>query len=278
MSRLPPPATMSSKLLCWRKTNCRDIGPWLLIQSPNKPGSHSVVGVGNYECQWPHCLWPEWTKKTDWKVLSEWNWWMSLNGIDALSWSAMAASSTATLNARKRKIGIFLQSYDEGSLWTVAKSGGTSSKMQLHFLSQLVLWMDGGTNGSRYQTIPPQCKPSWATNGGDQCLTIILQAKQDEKILRYDIISLYSSVHKDDVYSLGHPEIITSNFKDIRQYFGFVYGKVSCLDQCLFPVLPSHTNGKLIFALCGLCAENNVQTLCIHLWRREMYGGRLANP
>lgn len=44
----------------------------------------------------------------------------------------------------------------------------------------------------------------------------------DEKTLHYDIISLYASVNKNDVYSIDHPEIIVTKFRDIRDHFGIV--------------------------------------------------------
>ena len=42
----------------------------------------------------------------------------------------------------------------------------------------------------------------------------------DEKIHHIDIVSLYPTVNKHEAYPVGHPEIIVSDFKDAREYFG----------------------------------------------------------
>ena len=48
----------------------------------------------------------------------------------------------------------------------------------------------------------------------------------DEKIKYYDYTSLYPDVQKYCEYPVGHPEIITENFKDLSCYFGFMKCKV----------------------------------------------------
>ena len=44
----------------------------------------------------------------------------------------------------------------------------------------------------------------------------------DEKIHHIDIVSLYPTVNKHEAYPIGHPEIIVSDFRDLREYFGLV--------------------------------------------------------
>ena len=56
------------------------------------------------------------------------------------------------------------------------------------------------------------------------------RTKEDEKIKYVDFTSLYPWVNKTCQYSIGHSEIITSDFKDLHQYFGFA--KVRILPPC----------------------------------------------
>lgn len=89
--------------------------------------------------------------------------------------------------------------------------------------------------------------------------------KSPEIIKYLDIVSLYPSRQKYCKFPLQHPEIITSNFKDIREYFGLA--KVSILPptDLLFPVLPFKADdGRLHFTLCQHCTQtlNNDECTC----------------
>jgi len=87
----------------------------------------------------------------------------------------------------------------------------------------------------------------------------------DEEISYLDFISLYPSVQKYGIYPIGHPEIKTSNFETINNYFGIVMVKILPPTKLLIPVLPVKCNGKLMFPLCRTCAEElNDHTLCSH--------------
>ena len=99
-----------------------------------------------------------------------------------------------------------------------------------------------------------------------------------EKIMHYDIVSLYVSVNKKDEYPLGHPLIILSGFGDIKSYFGLIYCKVLPPDEYLYPVLPTTTNGKLVFTLCRRCAEERIQTYCSHGNDDRSYEGVFVSP
>ncbi|XP_071043011.1 uncharacterized protein [Parasteatoda tepidariorum] len=70
-----------------------------------------------------------------------------------------------------------------------------------------------------------------------------------------DFTSLYPWVNKYCQYPVGHPQIITSNFEGIDNYFGIVKCKV-------FP--PYSSNEKLMFPLCRTCADTLSQTTCTH--------------
>lgn len=63
---------------------------------------------------------------------------------------------------------------------------------------------------------------------------------------------------------MGHPEIITENFKDPSEYFGLLKCKVLPPRHLYHPVLPYRCNGKLLFPLCRTCAETKQQTPCEH--------------
>ena len=69
----------------------------------------------------------------------------------------------------------------------------------------------------------------------------------DEKIHHIDIVSLYPTVNKHEAYPIGHPEIIVSDFKDAREYFGVVKCIVKAPPRDIFPVLPMTINDKLVF-------------------------------
>lgn len=63
---------------------------------------------------------------------------------------------------------------------------------------------------------------------------------------------------------MGHPDIITTNFKPIHEYEGIV--KLKCVPPrgLYHPVLPMRHDGKLLFALCRTCVETSYEGLCLH--------------
>lgn len=69
-------------------------------------------------------------------------------------------------------------------------------------------------------------------------------------------------MNKYERYPVGHPVIITSDFKDISTYFGLAKVLVEPPKQLFHPVLPLISNGKLKFPLCKKCADNESQTDC----------------
>ena len=75
-----------------------------------------------------------------------------------------------------------------------------------------------------------------------------------------DFTSLYPDVQKNQVFPVGHPTVITTNFDtSLRSYFGLVKAKMLAPRELLFPVLPHRCGGKLLFALCRTCAERGVE-------------------
>ncbi|XP_052814068.1 uncharacterized protein LOC128241135 [Mya arenaria] len=85
----------------------------------------------------------------------------------------------------------------------------------------------------------------------------------DEQIKYIDFTSLYPWVNKYCQYPVGYPEIVTSNFKTISDYFGIAKVKILPPRGLYHPVLPYRSNGKLKFALCKTCADTENQNDCI---------------
>ena len=90
--------------------------------------------------------------------------------------------------------------------------------------------------------------------GRTNAAKLFYEVEGREKIHHIDVVSLYPTVCKYDVYPVSHSEIVVSNFKDIREYFGLVKCVVEAPDNDLFPVLPMVVKEKLVFALCRTCA------------------------
>jgi hypothetical protein len=65
-------------------------------------------------------------------------------------------------------------------------------------------------------------------------------------------------------YPVGHPEIITENFKNFNSYFGIAKCKILPPRNLNVPVLPAKINNKLIFTLCYQCALSQNIGYCIH--------------
>ena len=98
------------------------------------------------------------------------------------------------------------------------------------------------------------------------------KAREIEQIKYVDFTSLYPFVNKTCEYPVGHPEVITSDFKDLDQYFGIAKVRILLPRGLYHPVLPHRPNGKLKFPLCRTCAENESQTPCDSDEDRTMAG------
>ena len=78
-----------------------------------------------------------------------------------------------------------------------------------------------------------------------------------------DFTSLYPYIQKYGYFPLGHPEIITENFDDVKNYFGLIKCDILPPQDLYIPVLPLKQNGKLMFPLCRTCCELNISE-CTH--------------
>jgi hypothetical protein len=81
-----------------------------------------------------------------------------------------------------------------------------------------------------------------------------------------DVTSLYPYVNYWKQYPLGHPVIITHDFKPLDEYFGFVKCTVLPPRDLYLPVLPRHAgpSKKLLFPLCSACSDTLQTAPCTH--------------
>ena len=93
-----------------------------------------------------------------------------------------------------------------------------------------------------------------------------------EKIKYVDFCSLYPYVMSMRAYPIGHPEIITENFKELDEYFGIIKCSILPPQNIFHPVLPKKINKKLLFTLCDTCAKNE-QSTCDHDTKNRMLTG-----
>ena len=91
---------------------------------------------------------------------------------------------------------------------------------------------------------------------------------------QYDVpgFSLYPWVCKYGVFPVGHPEVYYG--EDIPDHIqGFIKCKVLPPSDLFHPVLPMRVNGKLLFPLCGKCAEESHQATCPHTDKERAFIG-----
>lgn len=105
---------------------------------------------------------------------------------------------------------------------------------------------------------------------------------EENAVIRYiDINSLYPYVNKTKTYPVGHPEILVHpTDQNISSYFGLAKVKILPPAQLYHPVLPVRICDKLMFPLCSLCVEEQLQKpwiertdICMHTEeQRCLYG------
>ena len=111
--------------------------------------------------------------------------------------------------------------------------------------------------------VPKSLDPRDALYGGRTNAFVLYYMCKNGQIIKYiDYTSLYPWAQKYGIYPIGHPELITENF-GTKKYFGLIKCKILPPRNLYFPVLPSRINGKLVFTLCKLCAQNK-QKDCTH--------------
>jgi hypothetical protein len=77
-------------------------------------------------------------------------------------------------------------------------------------------------------------------------------------------------------YPKGHPKIFFGGdlrMPKIKDIFGIVFCKVLAPKKLYFPVLPSLVRNKMIYHLCGVCAEQANQASCTHTADERAFTG-----
>ena len=113
--------------------------------------------------------------------------------------------------------------------------------------------------------IQPRIDPRDSLYGGrTNAIKMYHKAEPGEKIRYYDFTSLYPTVQARCPYPVGHPQIIFRDFGPLEKYFGIVKCTVLPPRGLYHPVLPYRCHGKLMFPLCGTCANELNQTDACH--------------
>ena len=107
---------------------------------------------------------------------------------------------------------------------------------------------------SSLEIIPPLVPRDAFCGGRTNATRLFYEAGPGEKIKYVDFTSLYPYINKYGKYPIGHPTIITENFRDVSQYEGLVKCKVLPPRGLYHPVLPYKTCGHLMFPLCAACS------------------------
>lgn len=101
--------------------------------------------------------------------------------------------------------------------------------------------------------------------GRTENFRFITTCEENEEIKYKDFTSLYPSVLKTEKFPLGHPQVILNpEIEKIHEYFGFITCKIIPPRSLRFPVLASRIRDKLMFVLCGRCAQASTTQFCKH--------------
>jgi len=104
--------------------------------------------------------------------------------------------------------------------------------------------------------------------GRTNAIKLYHKALKGEKIFYTDICSLYPTVNIYGIYPIGHPTIVTENFKPIskteRPYNGLIKATILPPRGLYHPLLPHRQGGKRLFPLCKTCAETKQKSKCKH--------------
>ena len=153
------------------------------------------------------------------------------------------------------------QGYTYRCIWECQFDKAISESEQIQsFLKHLVL------------TTP--LEPRDAFYGGrTEAFTLYKEASDKEKICYFDVTSLYPFINKTGKYVLGHPRRIFDDFGSLCDYEGLMKCRVLPPRGLWIPVLPAKIGGKLLFALCRMCAEEKNQGSCCHSETERAFEG-----
>jgi hypothetical protein len=116
---------------------------------------------------------------------------------------------------------------------------------------------------STYQLVEPLNPRDSFYGGRTECFCRYFKAASHQKIRYIDFTSVYPYIQKNLPLPVGHPEIITKDFKSLDEYFGLIKIKVLAPRKLFVPVLPIRSEGRLLFTLCKKCGDNR-QYNCKH--------------
>ena len=83
------------------------------------------------------------------------------------------------------------------------------------------------------------------------------KCNENEKIYHFDVVSLYPTVNALDDYAIGFKKYVDITVEDIKsgEFFGVAKVDITPPKDLYAPVLPDHSNGKLLFHLNPLIAK-----------------------
>jgi hypothetical protein len=100
------------------------------------------------------------------------------------------------------------------------------------------------------------------------------KVEEGEKMLYYDVCSLYPFINKYKKYPVGHPKVYVGNeCPKLENIEGFIHCKILPPKRLFHPVLPAKIQNKLMFVLCVTCAENLNNSECNHNDNQRMLLG-----
>jgi hypothetical protein len=108
---------------------------------------------------------------------------------------------------------------------------------------------------STYQLVEPLNPRDSFYGGRTECFCRYFKAASHQKIRYIDFTSVYPYIQKNLPLPVGHPEIITKDFKSLDEYFGLIKIKVLAPRKLFVPVLPIRSEWRLLFTLCKKCGE-----------------------
>ena len=97
--------------------------------------------------------------------------------------------------------------------------------------------------------------------GRTESFILHFKCQPNQKIKYIDFCSLYPYIQNYRSFPRGHPVIVTKDFKSLDEYFGLIKCKVIPPNDLYFPILPilpMESKGRLVFALCGICADERL--------------------
>lgn len=102
------------------------------------------------------------------------------------------------------------------------------------------------------------------------------KTSDDEKILYYDVTSLYPYINKYCAYPIGIPKILIGSDLECRTVFninGIIKCRVLPPKDLYHPVLPIKMHSKLLFILCFKCATELEKNSCFHIDEERAFDG-----